>query len=97
MKKKFKCLVEGCGHVVRTRTGIAGHILSHHKKKMVLGETFEGTRDVVTNPGRNGPFKARAVTTPRPVISAKTKFIDVPCVLRVSINGLKLQGISLAG
>lgn len=96
MKMKFKCLVNGCGHVVRTRTGIAGHILNHHKKEMIAGKTFEKTRDAVTHPGRNGPFKAKKrkpVAKTVPVFTNATEYIDVPCVLRVGIKGLTVQGL----
>ncbi|MBA7711496.1 hypothetical protein ES703_120462 [subsurface metagenome] len=96
-RKRFKCLVEECGHVVRTRSGIVSHITKHHPDKAItLGETFNRTAEVLTNPSRNGPFKTRKKKL-QPVITTKTKFIDVPCILRVSIGGLKLEGVSFAG
>ena len=97
-RKRFKCLVEECGHIVRTRTGIVSHLRKHHPASSVMrGETFNKTAEALTNPSRNGPFRTRKKKQQQPVISAKTKFIDVPCILRVSIDGLKLQGVSLAG
>lgn len=96
--KKFKCLVKGCSHVTKTISGLTSHVKTHHHTNMVLGETYEKTHEPVTNPNRNGPFKAKKrkpVATP--VITAATKFIDVPCTIRVSVSGLKVQGISLAG
>jgi len=40
MKMKYKCLAEECRHVVRTKTGIVGHIISHHgKQELARSET----------------------------------------------------------
>lgn len=95
--KRFKCLVEGCGHVTKSNSGITSHIRTHHPGKvMSKGETYERTTDPVSNPNRNGPKKAKkrkAVTKAVPVITAKAQAIDIPCILRVNIEGLKVAGI----
>lgn len=94
--KRFKCLVEECGHVTKSRGGIATHIKRLHEKGVILGETYEATRDAVTNPSRNGPFKAKKRKLgdkPVPVFTTETRSIDIPCVIRLSLKGLKVQGI----
>ena len=94
--KRFKCLVEGCGHVTKTRNGVATHIKRLHEKGVVLGETYETTRDAVTNPNRNGPHKAkkhRSTARAVPVITTETRHIDIPCIIRISVEGLKVQGL----
>ena len=102
--KRHKCLVEGCGHVTRSRSGICNHIVKHHPgSKMIKGETFNATKDAVTNPRRNGPRKVKRViklTPKKPaakthLITPETKFIDIPCVIRVNVSGIKVQDIRL--
>ena len=101
--KRFKCLVKDCGHVVRTVTGIGMHIKGRHPGvKVTRGKTFDKTRDALTNPKRNGPYKAktkikvkarkRKVVIQEVLVTPETKFIDVPCMLRVSIDSFKVHG-----
>ena len=92
--KRFKCLVEKCGHVTRSRTGIATHIKRKHPgKEVVRGTTFNPTRDALSNPKRNGPnpHKAKERKAIVPVITPTTQFIDVPCVLRVTLEAFKVK------
>lgn len=97
-KLNYKCLVVGCGHVVRTIQGVTTHIKKKHpKRKVTRGITFSPTVDSVTNPKRNGPHKAKKQkpAAPVPVITPKTRQIDVPCILRIGIEDFKihLQGV----
>ena len=102
-KKRFKCLVDKCGHVTKTVSGIGCHLRKKHAVGLVAEENYEATSSSVTNPNHNGPFKKgkqkKAIRRKRKingtVITAKTRFIDVPCVLRVSISDLKVEQISL--
>lgn len=95
--KRFKCLVKSCGHVVRTRTGIGMHIKGKHQREAVAGKSYDTTSDPVSNPNLNGPKRVKRRVVEPPIISAGTRFIDVPCVLRISVGGLKLQRISSVG
>lgn len=103
-KKRFKCLVDDCEHVTKTISGIGCHLRRHHDAGLIAGENYEATSLPVTNPNHNGPFKngkRKKVTQRRrkangTLITEKTRFIDVPCVLRVSISGLKVQQLSLS-
>lgn len=105
-KKRFTCLVDNCGHVTKTVSGIGCHIRHRHDVGLIAGETYEATSLPVTNPNRVGPFKngqrkksihsKRKRKTNGTLITEKTRFIDVPCVLRVSISGLKVQQLSLS-
>lgn len=89
-------MVDGCGHVTKTSTGIRTHIGRKHPKQqqVVLGVAFGATRDAVTNPNRNGPYKTkRRKTKTATVITPETQAVDIPCILRVNIKGLKVVGI----
>ena len=96
--KRFKCLVKECGHVTRTRTGIATHIKRKHPgKEVVRGTTFSPTRDALSNPKRNGPnphkAKKRKTVKTTPFFTDAAQSVDIPCILRVNIKGLKVAGI----
>jgi len=100
--KRFKCLVEKCGHVTKTKSGITSHVRNHHNEAMVKGTTYITTRDPVSNPNRNGPKKAKRPGPPnplpiaqKPVVTAETQYIDVPCVLRVCLGGFEVKGAFL--
>jgi len=95
--KRFKCLVEKCGHVTRTKSGITSHVRNHHSKAMVKGTTYETTHNPVSNPTRNGPKKAKVKkASPKIVITPETRYIDIPCMLCIRIDGLKVEGLELA-
>lgn len=93
--KRFKCSVEKCGHVTRTKSGIVNHISRIHPgKEIVKGQTYDTTHDALTNPRRNGPFKTKKRKTKTlPIITDVTEYIDVPCYIRITVKGLTVQGL----
>jgi len=100
-EKRFKCLVSKCGRVVRRENSMRTHVKNVHHKKSVLGLNFAPTNDPLTNPKRNGPrkVKMRKPAAKKRVVAAvitdKTRFIDVPCTIRIRLGTLWVEGVNL--